>query len=144
MPDEHYVATLMDPHAIDRPPAVYAMAPTVAEQFEAAGIKSTGWPYIQTMGEHACVEKMKLRDERKTYKVFSTCICHIREKRNWKHKCDKDGHPVATDAYENENSHSVDCAKGFLAMNPCFSIPAFPGIAGPHQQAAPIPKQEAV
>ncbi len=122
--DEPLVCTFIDPHAIDRPPGVYSMAPTVAEQFATGGIATRGWPYIQTIGEHACVEKIKLRDERKSIKIFNTCPCHIRERKNWKHKTDKDGNPVASDAYENENSHSVDCLKGFLATSPCHSVPA--------------------
>lgn len=119
--DEIYVATLIDPHAIDKPPAVYHSSPTVSEQFKEAGIETTGWPYIQVLGEHACVEKMKLRDERKTLKIFSTCTAHIRSRKNWKHKCDKNGNPVATDAYESENSHTIDCEKGWLATNPTYA-----------------------
>lgn len=120
-PSEEYRATMIDPHAKDKPPAVYGMAPSVGDQFRDAGIVTVGWPYIQTMGEHACVERIKFRDERGTVKVFETCTNHIRERRNWKHKCDKNGKPVAADAYENENSHSVDCLKGFLASNPTYT-----------------------
>lgn len=118
-----YECTYIDPHAKDKPPAIYGNAPTVGEQFATAGIATRGWPYIQIMGEHACVEKIKFRDEHGTIKVFDTCVAHIRERKNWKHKCDKDGHPVASDAYENEHSHSNDCLKGFLATNPTFSRP---------------------
>jgi hypothetical protein len=106
-PDEEYRCTFIDPHAKDRPPAIYGMAPSVADQFAENGLICVGWPYIQIMGEHACVERIKLRDERGTIKVFSSCIDHIRERRNWKHACDKDGKPKAVDAYENENSHCL-------------------------------------
>ncbi len=71
------------------------------------------------------MEKIKLRDERKTIKVFSTCTNHLRERRNWKHKTDKDGNPVASDAYENENSHTCDILKGFLATNPVHAVATF-------------------
>ncbi len=118
---EQYRCTLIDPHAKDKPPAIYGMAKTVADQFAEHGIITVGWPYIQIMGEHACVERIKFRDEQGTIKVFDTCTSHIQERRNWKHKCDKDGKPLAADAYENENSHSIDCLKGFLASNPTYT-----------------------
>lgn len=119
--DEVYRVTLMDPHAVDTPPAVYGMAPTVAKQYELCGIKARGWPYIQTMGEHACVQKVKFRLEKDKLFVFDTCTHLIEEFGRWKHKCDKDGKPLASDAYENEWNHGLDALKGFIATNPCFA-----------------------
>jgi hypothetical protein len=119
--EEPYVATYMDPHAVDKPPAVYGDSPTVSEQYAAAGITSTGWPYIQTMGEKAAVERVKFKLENRLLQVFDTCPNARREFRSWKHKLDKDGKPIAADAYENANNHLLDCIKGFIATNPVFT-----------------------
>lgn len=118
---EVYRETFMDPHAIDTPPAVYGMAPTVAKQYEDAGIRSRGWPYINVLGEHACVQKVKFWLENGKIKAFNNCVNMIREFKSWKYKCDKEGKPLASDAYENGNNHLIDCIKGFLATNPTYT-----------------------
>lgn len=118
---EQYVATLIDPHAIDRPPAYYGSSPTVAEQYAAAGIKTRGWPYINVIGEHATVNVVKKRLEDRKLFVFKSCLNMRREFRSWKYQVDKEGKPKATDAYENDNNHLIDCVKGFLATKPTYT-----------------------
>lgn len=118
---ETYRCTLMDPHAIDAPPAVYGMAPTVATQYRQAGIKAVGWPYIQIMGEHACVQRVKYRLEHGQLVVFNTLHNLIREFKSWKYDCDKEGKPKAADSYTKENNHLLDDLKGFFATNPTFA-----------------------
>jgi len=116
--DEKYVKTLMDPHAVDQPPAYYGSSPTVAKQYATAGIDATGWPFVNVMGEHAMVQKVKLRFENKTIWVFESLTNLRRELRSWKHKVDKDGKPLAKDVFENDNNHLLDGLKGFIATNP--------------------------
>jgi hypothetical protein len=118
---ERYRVTLMDPHAVDKPPAVYGTAPSVAEQYAAAGIQATGWPFVNIMGEHAMVQRVKFRLENDTLKVFETCPNVIREFRSWMYKRDKAGKALASDGFEAGNEHSLDCIKGFLGTNPCYS-----------------------
>lgn len=96
---------------------------TIAQQFEDCGIKCEPWPRVNQMGEHAMVAKFKYRLENKTWHVFKSCAFMRREMRIWKHKLDKDGKPVAADAYEHGNNHLVDGQKGFIAGNPTFAQP---------------------
>lgn len=121
---EKYRATLMDPHAVDPPPVYYGAAKTIAQQYEEAGIASTGWPFVNVMGEHALVQRVKFRLERRTLFVFKTCLEARREFRSWKHKLDKDGKPLAADAFENDNNHLLDGLKGFFGTNPAFAPPS--------------------
>jgi hypothetical protein len=121
--DEQYAQTFMDPHAVDKPPAVYGASPSVADQYAAAGIQATGWPFVQVMGEHAMVQRVKYRLENRTIKVFTTCTNVRREFRSWKYKTDKNGKPLAADAFENDNNHALDAIKGFIATNPCYQRP---------------------
>jgi hypothetical protein len=44
------------------------------------------------------------------------------EFRSWKYKTDKDGKPLAADAFENGNNHLLDCAKSFFGTNRCFTV----------------------
>lgn len=118
---ERYALTLMDPHGIDLPPVTYGVAKSISEQYAEAGISSSGWPYVNVMGEHAMVERVKFRLENRTLFVFQDCINCRREFRSWKHKLDKDGKPVKQDAYENDNNHTLDCIKGFFGTNPVFT-----------------------
>ena len=118
---EHYVATLMDPHAVDKPPVTYGAAKSIAEQYEEAGIPSTGWPFVNVMGEHAMVQRVKYRLEHNMLWVFDHLLNFRREMRSWKHQCDKEGRPLAKDAYENDNNHLLDDLKGFLGTNPTFT-----------------------
>jgi hypothetical protein len=111
----------MDPHAVDKPPAYYGSSPSVADQYAEAGIESTGWPFVQVMGEHALVQRVKFRLENFTVFVFDTLINCRREFRSWKYVLDKDGKPVAKDAFGHDNNHLPDCLKGFLGTNPCFT-----------------------
>jgi hypothetical protein len=120
--DEKYVCTLMDPHAIDPPPIYYGASKTIAQQYAEAGIKSTGWPYVNVMGEHAMVQRVKFKLEKRQFFVFDTCINAIREFRSWKYKCDKEGKPLAKDAYESANNHLLDTIKGYIGTNPCFTV----------------------
>jgi hypothetical protein len=115
------VVTLMDPHAVDPPPVTYGAAKSIAEQYEDAGIVSTGWPFVNVMGEHAMVQRVKYRFEHNTLWIFDHMINLRRELRSWKYKCDKEGRPLASDAFENDNNHLLDTLKGFLGTNPTFT-----------------------
>jgi hypothetical protein len=117
---EEYRQTLMDPHAVDPPPVTYGAAKTIAQQYAEAGIRSTGWPFVQVMGEHSMVQRVKYRLENRTLKVFRTLTNCRREFRSWKYKTDKDGRPLAADAFENGNNHLLDCLKGWLGTNPSY------------------------
>lgn len=119
--DEVYRKTFMDPHAVDNPPAIYGMAPTVAQQYAMAGIPSTGWPYVNVMGEEAMVQKVKFALENDRLKVFRTCTNVIREFHSWTYKLDKYGKPVPNGGYADGNNHLLDCIKGFIATNPTYS-----------------------
>jgi hypothetical protein len=118
---ETYRETLMDPHAVDPPPIYYGAARTISQQYADAGIPSTGWPFVNVMGEHSMVQRVKKRLETNMLKVFKTCINHRREFRSWKYKVDKDGKPLAADAFENANNHTLDCIKGFFGTDPCYT-----------------------
>jgi hypothetical protein len=114
---EQYLQTLIDPGA-------YAVQPgnkvTLAQQYKDAGIPCVPWPRTNEMGEHALVQKVKYRLENFTIWVFDTCVNMRREMRSWKHKLDKDGKPLAADAYENTNNHLIDGIKGLCGTNPTF------------------------
>ena len=116
---EVYRKTYMDPHAVDTAPAVYGMAPSVASQYAQAGIPSTGWPFVNVMGEEAMVQKVKFALENDRLKVFSTCTSAIREFRSWMYVVDKSG--KVTGKYENANNHILDTIKGFLGTNPMYT-----------------------
>lgn len=118
--DEQYVQTFMDPHAVDRPPAYYGSSPSVEQQYRAAGIASTGWPFVNIMGEHALVQKVKLRLEKRKLFIFDNCMNLRREFRSWKYELDPEGKPKAKDSFENTNNHLLDCLKGFFATNPSY------------------------
>lgn len=120
---EKYRVTLMDPHAVDPPPITYGAAKTISQQYAEAGITSTGWPFVQTLGEHAMVQRVKFRLENRTVFLFKTCFEFRREFRSWKHALDKDGKPKAADAFENDNNHLLDGLKGFLGTNPSHYAP---------------------
>lgn len=119
--DEVYVKTLMDPHAVDPPPIYYGAAKTIARQYADAGITATGWPFVQVLGEHAMVQRVMFRLENRTIWVFDDLMELRRELRSWKYKTDKEGKPLAADAFENDNNHLLDTLKGFLGTNPCFT-----------------------
>jgi hypothetical protein len=119
--DEVYRDTFLDPHASDQPPAFYAAAGTIKSQYERAGLVTRGWPYVNQMGEHAMVQRIKYRLENKTIVFFDTLFNMLREMRSWKYQLDKDGKPKAVDAFENDNNHLIDGLKGFLGTNPCYT-----------------------
>lgn len=123
--DEEYVTTLIDPHAIDKPPVYYGSSRPISEQYADAGIETTGWPYINRMGEHSCVSRVKLKLEHRKLFVFDTCVNTRMEFRSWKHNCDKDGNPLPGDSYEKKNNHLLDCLKGLFATDPCFVTDRF-------------------
>jgi hypothetical protein len=125
-----YRRILMDPHAVDPPPVTYGQAKTIARQYAEAGIESTGWPFVQVMGEHSMVQRVKYRLETMTVCVFSTLRELRREFGSWKFKTDKEGKPLAADAFEHANNHLLDCLKGFLGTNPCFAAPAVEVVGG--------------
>jgi hypothetical protein len=114
---EAYRDTLIDPHAFDRSPANEV---TIADQYERCGIVCSPWPYVNVMGEHALVQRVKYRLEHHQLKVFKTCTNLRREFRSWKYKCDDEGRPVAADAFEHDNNHLLDGLKGFFGTDPCF------------------------
>lgn len=119
--DEQYVKTLIDPHAVDTPPVTYGAAKTIAQQYADAGIKTVGWPFVNVMGEHSMVQRVKFRLENKTLWTFDDLIDLRREWRSWKFKTDAEGKPMAADAFENDNNHLLDTIKGFLGTNPCYT-----------------------
>lgn len=123
--DEEYVSTLIDPHAIDPPPVYYGKSKTIAEQYADAGIETVGWPYINVLGEHATVQRVKFKLERRKLFVFDTCINTRREFKSWKYKTDKEGKPIAGDAFQKGDNHLLDCIKGWLATDPCFTADRF-------------------
>jgi phage terminase large subunit len=118
--DEEYRATLIDPHAYDKPPSYYGLSPSVAEQYQQAGVATSPWPYVQVMGEHAMVQRVKFRLERRTIWVFENLINTRREFRSWKYDCDDEGRPKASDVFEKKNNHALDDIKGFLGTDPCY------------------------
>lgn len=119
--NEKYRANFLDPHAWDRTPQNEI---NLAQQYKLAGIDCQPWPFVNIMGEHAMVQKVKFRLENQTLFVFNNCVNMRREFRSWKHKLDKDGKPMAADAFENDNNHLLDGIKGFLGKNPCHSAAA--------------------
>lgn len=114
---ETYEKTLIDPCAFNISPANTL---NIADQYRDAGIVAYGWPRVNEMGEHAMVQKVKYRFENGTVWIFDTLVNCRRELRSWKYKTDKDGKPLAADAFENDNNHLLDCLKGFVATNPTF------------------------
>jgi hypothetical protein len=40
-------------------------------------------------------------------------------------KCDKEGKPLAADAYVNANNHTLDCIKGLEDTRPTFAQAGF-------------------
>lgn len=116
---EIYIDSFLDPHAWDTSPANEL---SIAQQYTLEGLDFSPWPYVNVMGEKAMVEIVKRSLEVGQTKVMSHCIEHIREYGAWKYKVDKDGNPLAADAYENKNNHTLDGYKGFLATRPCFSV----------------------
>lgn len=112
---EQYRKTYIDPHAYDRSPANRV---TIADQYRQSGIKCDPWPHVNVMGEHALVQRVKFRLEQQKLKVFKSCTNCRREFRSWKYKTDKEGRPLAADAFENDNNHLLDCLKGFFGSNP--------------------------
>lgn len=118
---ETYRTTYIDPHAFDPPPVYYGAARTIAQQYQAAGVRAQPWPFVNVMGEHAMVQRVKGRLENGRLRVFKTCTDLRREFRSWKYKVDKDGKPLAVDAFENGNNHLLDCLKGFFGTSPCFT-----------------------
>ena len=118
---EEYKANYIDPCAYHMQPG---MTETIAQQYQNAGIKSLyGWPTVNVMGEHAMVQKVKYRLENGEHypliQVFKTCTNLRREFRSWRYKSDKDGRPLASDAFDDTGPcHLLDCLKGFVATNP--------------------------
>lgn len=118
---EKYVCNYLDPACFSEDKDNGSLL-SIAQQFADAGIPCKRWPRVNEMGEHAMVQKFKYRLENKTWHVFDTCTAMRREMRVWKHKLNKDGKPVATDAYENGNNHLIDGQKGFISTNPTSII----------------------
>lgn len=116
---ERYIETFLDPACFGEKQDNGSLI-SISREFEDCGIKCIPWPRINLMGEHAAVAKFKLRLERNTWFVFKSCTSMRREMRIWKHKLDKDGKPVAADAYDNKNNHLIDTQKGFISTNPTF------------------------
>lgn len=119
--NERYTKTLIDPHAYDPPPITYGASKTIAQQYADAGVFATGWPFVQVMGEHAMVQRVKFRLENDTLRVFEGCVNLRREFRSWKYVTDKEGKPKAQDAFENDRNHALDCVKAWLGTSPCFT-----------------------
>lgn len=124
---EKYRQNFIDPHAFDKSPANER---TIAEQYGSAGIACSPWPYVNVMGEHAMVQRVKYRLERQTLFVFKNCVNTRREFQSWKYKLDKDGKPMASDAFENGNNHALDCVKGWINTHPAHCSGGLTVIAG--------------
>jgi hypothetical protein len=127
--NELYYRNYIDPCAYNMQPG---MTETIARQYELAGIKRlSGWPRVNEMGEHAMVQKVKYRLENgnsigRLLEVFKTCTNLRREFRSWKYRTDRDGRPLASDAFDDTGPcHLLDCLKGFVATNPCYQEPGF-------------------
>ncbi len=120
---EQYECTFIDPHAYDPPPVYYSAAETIADQYEKAGITNmTGWPYVQLIGEHAMVQRVKYRLEHRKFYLFETCNHFRRELGSWMYKRDKQtGKPMASDAFEDGNNHLLDGFKGWNATLQTFA-----------------------
>jgi hypothetical protein len=123
--NEQYTRNLIDPCAYNQQPG---MSETIATQYGNAGIKPlSGWPRVNEMGEHAMVQKVKFLLEGMDsvgpkFNVFNTCINLRREFRSWRYKTDKDGKPLASDAFDDTGPcHLLDCLKGIVAINPTFT-----------------------
>ena len=116
---EQYQKNLIDPCAYNMQPG---MSETIAIQYEKAGIKPlSGWPRVNVMGEHAMVQKVKYRLENGTdisrlIQVFTSCVNLRREFRSWKYKTDKDGRPLAADAFD--DTGRVTCWIVSRALSP--------------------------
>lgn len=115
---ETYRKNLIDPHAYDTSPANTV---TIAQQYGACGIRCEPWPYVNVMGEHAMVQRVKYRLERNTLRLFKGLVNCRREFRSWRYKTDKDGKPLASDAFECGNEHLLDCIKGLVCSHLCFA-----------------------
>lgn len=115
---EKYIRTLIDPAAFAASPANPI---TVAGQYQKEGMPCFPWPRAQEMGLHAMVQRVKQRLEVKRIEVFENCVNLRREFRSWKYKADKDGKPLASDAFEAGNDHALDCLRGFICTNPTFA-----------------------
>ena len=114
---ERYRANLIDPCAYNMQPG---MTETIARQYEKAGVGPLRpWPRVNQMGEHAMVQRVKYRLENRTFKVFISCVNLRREFRSWKFKTDREGRPLASDAFDDTGPcHLLDCLKGIVATNP--------------------------
>ena len=111
-------ATWMDPAAW----ATDSGRPALAVLYQEAGLPCVPWPRVNVMGEHAMVQKVRYALENDKLFVFNTCLNMAREMATWKHRCDADGRPLATDAYENDNNHLLDGLKGHFATLPTFDL----------------------
>ena len=116
---EQYRRNYIDPCAYNLQPG---MSETIARQYELAGVTPlSGWPRVNVMGEHAMVQKVKYRLENGTdisrlIQVFKTCTNLRREFRSWKYKTDKDGRPLAADAFD--DTGRVTCWIVSRALSP--------------------------
>ncbi len=117
--NERYKRRYVDPHAFDRDPRQRV---SVRDEYALCGLPMQKWPFVQKMGEHAMVEKVKRRLENQTLFVFDTCLETIREFAAWKHKTDREGNPSGADMYEKKNNHALDVIKGVIGCNPCYSM----------------------
>ncbi|MGH7178504.1 MAG: hypothetical protein ACREJC_14090, partial [Tepidisphaeraceae bacterium] len=122
--NEEYQRNYIDPCAYSVQPG---MGETIARQYQIAGITPLmGWPRVNEMGEHAMVQKVKYRLENgnsigRLLVVFKACTNLRREFRSWKYKTDRDGRPLASDAFDDTGPcHLLDCLKGFVATNPSY------------------------
>ena len=109
------------------------------------GIKSIPWPFARGADHDASVAAHRKRIIDGNYKVFTSCPETIAEHQSWSYRRVRGGEiPAGDDQYEDSNNDLLDGLLGWERTNPVFARETYPGIAGPHQQAAPIPKQEAV
>lgn len=119
---ERFDRQYIDPHAFDTSPSSQI---TIAQGYAAENLHFMPWPFVNVMGERAMVERVKRRLDNQRFKVFSNCENTIREFAAWKYKVDKNGNPLASDAFEKSNNHMLDTIKGFIGTNPCFASQKF-------------------
>lgn len=124
---------LIDPACFKRD---QSNAASIADEFARHGLKCKPAVRTNIVGEWALVQRVKRRLEAygplgPMIQVFDTCPRLIWELRRWKYKTDKDGKPLASDAFEDKDNDALDTLKYLIAANPVYNtdpveVPQFP------------------